>query len=113
MNNIKPNNAKVRGPVSQHLVCLDERTPKELPASPEAGASWLLLASLELTPWGLELNAEVKAFISVRVEESLESWRLVSYKYFLLAAWLDLLPFFFLAEMPVLQYCSLRTLQWW
>ena len=48
MINIKPNKAKDMGLEIQALVRLEARPPKELPASPETGDSWALLASLEL-----------------------------------------------------------------
>ena len=50
MNIIKSVNSKARGLVSQVLVRLEAHPPKALPASPETGASWPLLASLESVP---------------------------------------------------------------
>ena len=70
MNIIKPNNSKSRGIASQALMRLEARPPKEFPASPEIGALWPLLASLELSPWGLPLNTVMQVLISVRVEDS-------------------------------------------
>ena len=72
MNIIKPNNSKARNLASQALVRLYVPPSKELPASPETGDSWPLLASLELFPRGLPLKVAILALISVRVDDSFE-----------------------------------------
>ena len=50
MNIIKPINSKAMGVASKLLVHLEARPSKELHTSPEMGASWPLLAPLELVP---------------------------------------------------------------
>ena len=72
MNIIKPINNKAGGVASQILVQLEACLQKEFSASPKTGAFWPLLDSLELVPRGFPLNEEMQAFISVRLEDSLE-----------------------------------------